>query len=70
MYKQCLIQLVKSGAFSVIWLAVKEAVQDSIVNVDYKAFNINGEAKILEVYNSFFVMFVLLSTQSIITSLQ
>ena len=51
MYKQCLIQLVKSGAFSVIWLAVKEAVQGSIINVDYKAFNINGEVKILEVYN-------------------
>lgn len=51
MYKQCLIQLVKSGAFSVIWLAVKEAIQGNIVNVDYKAFNINGKAKILEVYN-------------------
>lgn len=51
MYKQCLIQLVKTGAFSVIWLTVKEAIQDSIVKVNHHAFNIKGDAKILEVYN-------------------
>lgn len=51
MYKQCLIQLVKTGAFSIIWVAIKEAIANSIVNVDYKAFNIKGEVKILEVYN-------------------
>lgn len=51
MYKQCLIQLVKSDAFSVIWLSVKEAIKGNRVNVDYKAFNIKSEAKILEVYD-------------------
>ena len=52
MYKQCFIQLVKNGAFTTIWVAVKQAIQDSIIDVDYKAFNIKGKAVILTVYDN------------------
>ena len=50
MYKQCIIQFVKSGAISIIWVAVKQAIQDSIIDVDYKSFNIKGKAVVLTVY--------------------
>ena len=52
MYKQCIIKLVKNGAFSVIWVAVKQAIKNSIIDVDYKSFNIKGKAVILTVYDN------------------
>ena len=52
MYKQCLIQLVKNGAFSTIWVAVKEALNNTKIQVDYQPFNIKGEAIILNVYDN------------------
>ncbi len=52
MYKQCLIQLVKNGAFSTIWVAVKEALKNTKIQVDYQPFNIKGEAIILNVYDN------------------
>ncbi len=52
MYKQCLIQLVKNGAFTTIWVAVKEALKNTKIQVNYQAFNVKGEAVILDVYDN------------------
>ena len=55
MYKQCFIQLVKNGAFTTIWVAVKDALKNTVINIDYQAFNIKGEAKILKVYDNIII---------------
>jgi uncharacterized Fe-S center protein len=52
MYKQCLIQLVKNGAFTTIWVAIKDALKNKKIEVDYQAFNVKGEAVVLNVYDN------------------
>jgi hypothetical protein len=52
MYKQCLIQFVKTGAFTTIWVAIKTAIKNTKIEVDYQAFNVKGEAVVLTVYDN------------------
>jgi hypothetical protein len=52
MYKQCLIQFVKTGAFTTIWVAIKKAIKNTKIEVDYQAYNVKGEAVILNVYDN------------------
>ena len=54
-FKQCTIQLLKNDAFTSIWIEVKDAVKDKIIDVDYKMFNIKGKAKVLIVYHGIII---------------
>lgn len=54
-FKQCTIQFIEDDSFTSIWIEFDDAVEDKIIDVDYKIFNIKGKAKILIVYHNIII---------------